>query len=139
MDVNTYVPALRTTLGKELLKPTRIYVRAFAALKEKVSVKGMAHITGGGIPGNLLRILPRGVRARIDEGSWSAPPIFELIRDTGNIADSEMKSTFNMGIGYIVVLPKNQGEKAVALLKKEGYSAFIIGNTEKGGKGVHYS
>ncbi|MEW6586414.1 MAG: phosphoribosylformylglycinamidine cyclo-ligase [Nitrospirota bacterium] len=139
MDVDVYIPALRTTLGKELLKPTSIYVRAFAALKEKVTVKGMAHITGGGIPGNLPRILPRGIRARIDEGSWPAPPIFGLIRETGNIADSEMKRTFNMGIGYIVVLPKNQGEKAVATLKNGGYPAFIIGNTEKGGTGVRYS
>jgi phosphoribosylformylglycinamidine cyclo-ligase len=139
MVVTTYVPLLRTTLGGELLKPTKIYVKAFHALKNKVSVKGMAHITGGGISGNLPRIFPRGIQAHIKRGSWPVPRIFRLIQETGNIAESEMDKTFNMGIGFIMVVSKSQCEKTITLLNQSGYRAFLIGKTEKGGKGVHYS
>ena len=137
--INTYLPLLKTTLGKELLKPTKIYARAFNSLTNRVSVKGMAHITGGGIPGNLPRILPHGVRAHIQDGSWPVQPIFRLIQEAGSVTDAEMRNTFNMGIGYIMVVSKNQREKTVSLLQKTGYKAFIIGNTEEGGKSVRYS
>lgn len=137
--LHTYIPLLKTTLGKELIKPTRIYVRAFQTLKNKVSIKGMAHITGGGIPGNLPRTLPSGVRAHIREGSWPVPPVFRMIQEIGALSDAEMRNTFNMGIGYIMVVSKNQREKTVSLLRESGYKAFIIGNIEKGGKNVRYS
>jgi phosphoribosylformylglycinamidine cyclo-ligase len=139
MNITAYVPLLKTTLGAELLKPTKIYVKAFHALEKKVSVKGMAHITGGGIPGNLPRIFPRGIQAHIKRGSWPVPKIFRLIQETGNIAESEMDKTFNMGIGYIVVVSKSHCAKTIQLLNQSGYKAFIIGNTEKGGKGVQYT
>ncbi|MCG2722253.1 MAG: phosphoribosylformylglycinamidine cyclo-ligase [Thermodesulfovibrionales bacterium] len=137
--IDTYIPLLKTTLGKELLKPTKIYVKAFKSLRNRVSVRGMAHITGGGLPGNLPRILPPGVRAHIKDGSWPVQPIFRLIQEAGSITETEMRNTFNMGIGYIMVVSKSQGEKTVSLLKKTGYKAFIIGNTEEGGKSVRYS
>ena len=139
MNVDTYIPDLGTTLGEELLKPTRIYVKAFMVLRDKLEIKGMAHITGGGIPGNLPRILPEGIYADIKIGSWPVPKIFELVEKIGNIPEDEMKKTFNMGIGYIMVVSEGMAEEAVSLLNKSGYTAFIIGNIEKGGRGVRYS
>jgi phosphoribosylformylglycinamidine cyclo-ligase len=139
MNVDTYIPDLGTPLGEELLKPTRIYVKAFMVLRDKLEIKGMAHITGGGIPGNLPRILPEGIYADIKIGSWPVPKIFELIEKIGNIPEDEMKKTFNMGIGYIMIVSEGMAEEAVSLLNKSGYTAFIFGNIEKGGRGVRYS
>jgi len=139
MAVNTYVDGLGAKLGDELLRPTRIYVKAFALLKDKPKIKGMAHITGGGLPGNLPRILPEGISARIRNGSWPAPEIFGLIESKGSVPAEDMKRTFNMGIGFVMVVTKSAAQDVVYLLKKSGYPAYIIGNTEKGGKGVRYS
>jgi phosphoribosylformylglycinamidine cyclo-ligase len=139
LDANTYIPEIGCPLGEELLKPTRIYVKAYMFLRNEIEIKGMAHITGGGIPGNLLRILPEGVYANIKIGSWPIPKIFRLIEKVGNIPENEMKKTFNMGIGYVMVVPEYKAEKTVSLLKESGYIAFIIGNIEKGGKCVRYS
>jgi len=139
MDVNTYMPEIGSALGEELLKPTRIYVRAVTALKERLKIKGMAHITGGGIPGNLPRILPKGVHAKIKDGSWPVTQIFRIIKKMGNVPEEDMRKTFNMGIGYVMVVSRSSSRDAVSLLKKLGYPAFIIGSIEKGGKGVRYS
>ncbi|MGB9716514.1 MAG: phosphoribosylformylglycinamidine cyclo-ligase [Thermodesulfovibrionales bacterium] len=139
IKLETYLPELGLTLGEELLKPTRIYVKAFMALKDSFKVKGMAHITGGGIPGNLPRILPEGTCANIKNGSWDIPEIFSLIEKTGDVSEEEMRRTFNMGIGYIVVISEKESERAISLLNNIGYKAFIIGKIEKGGKGVKYS
>jgi phosphoribosylformylglycinamidine cyclo-ligase len=138
MKIDAYIPDLGTTLGEELLKPTRIYVKAFMALRDRIEIKGMAHITGGGIPGNLPRILPEGTCADIKPIAWPVHPIFRLIKKTGNVPEDEMKKTFNMGIGYVMVVPENTAEYAVSLLNRSGYSAFIIGNTKKGSRGVRY-
>ncbi len=139
MDVNTYMPEIGSSLGEELLKPTRIYVRAVTALKERLKIKGMAHITGGGIPGNLPRILPKGVHAKIKDGSWPVTQIFRIIRKMGNVPEEDMRKTFNMGIGYVMVVSRSSSRDAVSLLKKLRYPAFMIGSIEKGGKGVRYS
>lgn len=139
MSVDTYVPDLENTLGVELLKPTKIYVKAFMALKDKLKIKGMAHITGGGIPGNLPRILPKGFHAHIRIGSWHIPKIFSFIERIGNVHEDEMKKTFNMGIGYIMVVSKSIAGDAFSLLRESGYEAFIIGNIGKGGRGIKYS
>ena len=139
MKVDTSIKGLSGTLGKELLKPTRIYVRAFLALKDKIRIKGMAHITGGGISGNLPRIFPEGIRANVRKASWHVPEIFNIIKEIGNIPQVDMEKTFNMGIGYIMIVPKGAVNEAMFLLKKAGYPAFVIGNTEKGGKDVRYS
>ncbi len=138
LDIHTYIPDIGSTLGEELIRPTRVYVKAFMNLKDKVEIKGMAHITGGGIPGNILRILPKGVCAHIKVGSWPVPRIFRFIEKTGNISDKEMRKTFNMGVGYVMVVAIKNSEKAVLLLNKSGYPAFVIGNITKGGKGVRY-
>jgi phosphoribosylformylglycinamidine cyclo-ligase len=139
MKAGSNIPELKSGLGKELLKPTRIYVKAFMALRNKVKIKGMAHITGGGISGNLPRIFPEGICADIKTDSWPVPKIFTLIQKMGNVPEEDMRKTFNMGIGYIIVVSGVEAEQAVVLLKKSGYRAFIIGRTEKGGKGVRYS
>jgi phosphoribosylformylglycinamidine cyclo-ligase len=139
MSADTYVPDLCNTLGEDLLKPTKIYVRAFLALKHKLKIKGMAHITGGGIPGNLPRILPKGFYAHIRIGSWPIPKIFGFIEKIGNVHPDEMKKTFNMGIGYVMVVSKSTAGEAVSLIRGSGYEAFIIGNVVKGGRGVKYS
>jgi phosphoribosylformylglycinamidine cyclo-ligase len=139
MTVSTYVPELGTTLGKELLRPTRIYVKAFNVLKDGVRIRGMAHITGGGIPGNVPRIFPEGVCANIKSDSWPVPRIFSLLKKMGNVPEADMQRTFNMGIGYVVIVPKGLSREAIPLLKKAGYKSFLIGNVEKGGKGVRYS
>jgi phosphoribosylformylglycinamidine cyclo-ligase len=139
MDVSTYIPGIGTTLGRELLKPTKIYVKAFNILRNKIKIKGMAHITGGGIPGNLQRILPMGICANIKAVAWPVHPIFRLIKKMGNVPEEDMKKTFNMGIGYVMVISANKAKDTISILNKSGYSAFIIGNTEKGGRGVRYS
>jgi len=122
-----------------LLKPTRIYVKAFESLKDAIQIKGMAHITGGGIPGNLPRILPKYMRAVLQIGSWPVPPVFSLIRKLGNVPEDEMKKTFNMGIGYVVIVSTRAAGKAVSLLNQSGYPAFIIGQIERGRKGVRFA
>jgi phosphoribosylformylglycinamidine cyclo-ligase len=139
MDVKTRIPCLHGALGAELLKPTRIYVRAFNVLKDKLRIKGMAHITGGGIPGNLSRILPKGASANIRDGSWHVPSVFGLIEEMGNVPTADMRSAFNMGIGFILVVSKASAGEAITSLKKAGYRAFMIGNIEKGSYGVRYS
>ena len=139
MKIDAYIPDLGTTLGEELLKPTKIYVKAFMALKEKIKIKGMAHITGGGITGNLPRILPKGICANIKAVTWPVHPIFRLIKEMGNVPDEDMKKTFNMGIGYVIVLTANKAKDTISILNKSGYNAFIIGSTEKGGRCVRYS
>jgi phosphoribosylformylglycinamidine cyclo-ligase len=139
MKIDAYIDDLGSTLGEELLKPTIIYVKAFTSLKDKVNIKGMAHITGGGIPGNLPRVLPEGIYANIRTDKWPVLPIFSLIKKMGKVPDEDMKNTFNMGIGYVMVVSEAEANKTALLLSKSGYKAFILGNTEKGGKGVRYS
>lgn len=139
MDVNSYVDELGAKLGDELLRPTRIYVRAFTLLRDKLKIKGMAHVTGGGLPGNLPRIMPEGVYARIRSGSWPVPKIFSLIESLGKVPGDDMKKTFNLGIGFVMVVGRRAAPDAINLLRKSGYPAYFIGNTEKGGKGVRYS
>ena len=118
------------TLGAEMLRPTRIYVPEVLPLRERFTIKGMAHITGGGLPGNLPRILPEGLQAVIDEGSWEIPPIFRLVEREGPVKREEMYRTFNMGIGYTLVLPPGEAPQAVALLEEAGVPAFAIGRIE---------
>ncbi len=138
MSVKKFIPECNRTLGEELLSPTRIYVNAYHAVKETIRVKGMAHITGGGIPGNLPRVFPMGLGAVIEEGSWPVSPVFSVIKRLGNVPDSDMKRTFNMGIGFAMVVDKSDPDKAIALLTKAGYKAYRIGTMKKGLQGVNY-
>lgn len=137
-SVRRSLPGLEMTLGDELLRPTRIYVRAFNSLRKEIRIKGMAHITGGGISGNLPRVLPKGLGAVLKKGSWPLPKIFELLQKHGNVPDADMEMTFNMGIGYILVVQNREAQKTVRILRKKGYPAFHIGRIEKGTNGVEY-
>lgn len=119
-------------LADLLLSPTRIYVRDVQALMGGVRVKGMAHITGSGIPGNLPRCLPRGVRAVLSEQSWKRPPLFDLIAQRGNVEREEMFSTFNMGLGLIAVVSADEASTALELLRARGVKAYEVGRVEAG-------
>lgn len=139
MKVTDYIPDLNRTLGDELLRPTRIYVKAIKHLKDKnIPIKGLAHITGGGITGNLPRILPDGLTACIKTGTWPEQPIFRLIEEMGGVPVEDMRRTFNLGIGYTVVLSEEYAERAISILKETGYESFIIGRIEKGKREVRY-
>lgn len=138
-DVTEYVPEIGARLGDELLKPTRIYVKAWKSLRGAIRIKGMAHITGGGIPGNLPRILPSGMRAVIESNSWPIPRIFTYIQKEGSIADAEMAKTFNMGVGYVLVVSRRSALDAIDRLERSGYRAFVIGYIERGARGVRYA
>jgi phosphoribosylformylglycinamidine cyclo-ligase len=120
------------TLGDELLRPTAIYSPALLALLAEVEVKGLSHVTGGGIPENLGRILPGGVGAAIDAGAWPRPPIFDLIAAEGPVDQAEMERTFNMGIGMIAVVAPGDAAATLALLERSGHRAFEIGRTVAG-------
>lgn len=134
LSLDKYIPELNMTLGEELLKPTRVYVKAFTALKGLIAIKGMAHITGGGISGNLPRILEEGLVAVIKKDSWHVPPIFHLIKRLGNIPDEEMKRTFNLGIGYVIVIDKKDSGSVISNLIDNGFYTHNIGFIEKGGR-----
>lgn len=139
MPLKKHIPELGSTLGEELIKPTRIYVKAYNALKNKVKIKGMAHITGGGIPGNLPRVLPKGLGVVIMDQSWPEPPVFGLIRRWGRVPDQDMKRTFNMGIGYSVIVDCRAAAKSLKLLHAAGFDSWIIGKVQAGVKGVRYA
>lgn len=114
-------------LGEELLRPTRIYVPLILPLLGRFRIKGMAHITGGGLPGNLPRILPPGLRALIEASSWKTPPIFGLIEKLGPVARGEMYRTFNMGIGFVLVTPPEEAGAIIEELAEKGQAAYRIG------------
>lgn len=123
-------------LGDELLKPTRIYVKTILDLIEKFEIKGIAHITGGGFIENIPRMLPEGLRAQIDKGSWPVLPIFKLLQNAGNIGESEMFSTFNMGIGMVIAVNKGTAKEITDYLNREQTQAYIIGKVVRGESGV---
>lgn len=125
-------PGLERPLGKELLRPTRIYVRSVLPLLRQFTIKGIAHITGGGLPGNLPRILPPGLRAEVWAGSWEIPPVFHLIEKTGPVCREEMYRTFNMGVGLVLVLPAGEAEAIIAALAGREEHAFIMGRVVPG-------
>jgi len=114
-------------LGEELLKPTRIYVSSVLALIRESVVRGLAHITGGGITENLPRVLPAHCRAKLIKGSWEIPPIFTLLQRLGRIEEEEMLRVFNNGLGMIVIVPPEEEAEALSVLKATGERCFLIG------------
>ena len=121
--------------AKEILKPTRIYVKPILSLIEKEPVFSMAHITGGGFFDNIPRVLPKGCGAKIQQGSWPVPRVFGWIKDRSKASAKEMYRTFNMGIGFVLVTPKDRALKVISHLNKRGEHAWVIGEIVKG-KGV---
>lgn len=136
-DLKAKMPELEDKqLGEVLLEPTKIYVKPVLKLIEKIEVKGMAHITGGGFIDNIPRTLPEGLQAVIQLNSWNVPPIFSLLQQTGDIPTEEMYRTFNMGIGFIIIVSSENAAEAVNLLEQLGEEASIIGKVQAGEKGV---
>ncbi len=121
-----------TTLGEELLRPSVIYARAVLSLLDAVAVHGLAHVTGGGVPGNLVRVLPSRVDAVVRVGSWPVPRIFTEIARLGDVADDEMARVFNMGVGMIAVVPADDSARALELLAASGHESFVIGEIVSG-------
>jgi phosphoribosylformylglycinamidine cyclo-ligase len=115
------------TLGETLLEPTRIYVKPLLSLMEALPVKGMAHITGGGLAENTHRMFPDGVAARIERARWPRPAIFDWLQQAGNVADAEMHRVFNCGIGMIVVVAAEDADRALQMLAAAGESVYRIG------------
>ena len=121
---------LAKSLGEELLKPTIIYVPLIQPLLTQYPIRGIAHITGGGVELNLLRILPPGTQAVIKKSSWDMPAIFELVRERGNVEEQEMFRTFNMGIGMILVVHEGVAESVGQFIREKGWLSWIIGHIE---------
>lgn len=136
-SLNTYYDELGQTLGEALLAPTRIYVKAMKSVKDAgVAVKGCSHITGGGFYENIPRMLPEGVNAQVNKGSYQVPAIFRLLQEKGGIAEQMMYNTYNMGIGMLLAVDAADAEKAVKAIEAAGERAWIAGICQAGEKGV---
>ena len=140
LDVNSKLKTINGTIGDELLKPTKIYVKPIRALlrhyRSKKVVKGMAHITGGGLVENIPRVLPEGCSVRIKKGSWPVPAIFEVIQKRGKIDEGEMYNVLNMGIGMVLIVSKYYAPSIMKKLKQMKEDSFIIGKVIKGNRKV---
>lgn len=135
-NLKEYVEKLGCTLGEELIKPTKIYVKTILTLIEKYEIKGISHITGGGFIENIPRMVPDDLRVSIQKGSWPILPIFELLKNLGNMDDRDIFNTFNMGIGMVLAVEANMADEITAYLKSVGQDAFIIGSITEGASGV---
>jgi phosphoribosylformylglycinamidine cyclo-ligase len=122
-----------TTLGEALLAPTRIYVKSLLALMASVEVHALAHITGGGLPENLPRVLPQGCTAVIDSDSWQLPELFRWLQQQGGVANSELLRTLNCGVGMVVCVAQKDAEQALQLLREAGETAWRLGHIEASG------
>ena len=124
------------SVAETLLTPTRIYVKSILALLQKVNVKGISHITGGGFYENIPRALPKGYTAKVTRSAVKVLPIFDLIAKRGNIPERDMFNTYNMGVGMSITVPANEVEMALEILKANGEDAYVIGEIVKGDEGV---
>ena len=124
------------SIAETLLTPTKIYVKSVLALLEKVNVKGISHITGGGFYENIPRSIPKGLAAKVEKSAVKVLPIFNLIQKTGNIPERDMYNTYNMGVGMSIVVPANEVETAIEILKANGEDAYVIGEIIKSDEGV---
>jgi phosphoribosylformylglycinamidine cyclo-ligase len=134
MDLGERVEEIGEELGVELLRPTKIYVKTILNLVRGFNIGGIAHITGGGITGNLPRIISKGCKAIIHKGSWEVPPIFSFLREKGDIPEDEMLRTFNNGIGMILIVKAKENEEILERLNSLGEKAFVIGEIVKAEK-----
>jgi phosphoribosylformylglycinamidine cyclo-ligase len=131
-QVRTVLPELGTTLGEALLAPHRSYLAALEPLLARDKIRALAHITGGGFAGNIPRVLPQGLGARLMRGSWEVPQLFRVIQQGGGISDEEMARTFNMGIGMVVVVSPSDLHDVEHSLERRGETSFVIGSVVEG-------
>jgi len=135
-DLGLYIESLGGTLGETLLTPTKLYVKPALAVLEEVNVKSIAHITGGGFFENIPRALPKGKTAKIRYEDVRVLPIFDLIKETGNIPTDHMFSTFNMGVGMVMIVSPEEADKTIEILKAQGEDAYVLGSVVDGEEGV---
>jgi len=133
MPLEGHVEEFGHTLGEELLAPTRIYARDCLALAAETEVRTFAHITGGGLARNLARVLPDGVHAVVERGSWTPAPVFKMIATRGRVERAEMEKTFNMGVGMVAVLPADDVDRALAVLTARHVPAWVLGEVRRCG------
>ena len=134
-EIDVYDERLQKTYGEALLEPTRIYVKSILGLMQKVEVKGIAHITGGGFIENIPRVFPDGIGCEIDLNSYKLSPLYEIIKEKSGLKNEQLYNTFNMGIGMVVVVDKKDADLTIATLNELGEKAHLIGKTING-KGV---
>jgi phosphoribosylformylglycinamidine cyclo-ligase len=134
MDLEKRVEEIGEVLGEELLRPTRIYVKTILNLTRDFNIVGIAHITGGGITGNLPRIIPKGCKAIVRKGTWDIPPIFSFLKEKGKISEEEMLGIFNNGIGMVLVVRSKDLEEILVRLHSLGEKVFVIGEVGKSEK-----
>ena len=125
--VDEYIPQLKSTLADALLTVHRSYYWVISRLNARTAVHGFSHITGGGIVGNTMRVVPKGLNLQIDWDSWHRPPIFELIQALGNVPEADMRRTFNLGVGLVVIVPRTKASKTLSFLKAMREKAFVMG------------
>jgi phosphoribosylformylglycinamidine cyclo-ligase len=135
-SVDTHIEELGSTIGEELIRPTRIYSEQVLPLLEKYEVKGLSHITGGGFFENIPRMLPDGTRARVYPNVIRTPKIFKLLQKWGKITEEEMYGTFNMGVGMVIAAAPDEAEKIAHHLVEEGENFYVFGEVIEGEKGV---
>ena len=133
---DSYYDELGATLGETLLTPTRIYVKPVLAVMDELAVKSVAHITGGGFYENIPRALPEGKRALISKRLATPLPLFDMIQRIGGISEHDMYNTFNMGTGMVLVVDKDDAQRAVEILNDHGERARVIGYVDDGERGV---
>jgi phosphoribosylformylglycinamidine cyclo-ligase len=138
LTVDDELPGLGESVAHALLRVHRSYLRSVHPLLTGEHVHALAHITGGGIPGNLPRVLPQGLGARVDPASWTPPPLFQVLARGGRVERAEMDRVFNMGVGMILVTAAHAADAAVRALREAGEQAWIIGEVEPG-NGVRYA
>ncbi|MGO9607467.1 MAG: phosphoribosylformylglycinamidine cyclo-ligase [Candidatus Binataceae bacterium] len=132
LKLGTRIAELGCSLADELLRPTLIYAPVVGELFERFRIKGLANITGGGIPENVPRVMPNGTRAVLDRSAWPVPPIFDLIQRTGNVARAEMDRTFNNGLGMVAIVSPRSADDVIAHLLRRKYAAWIVGEVSRG-------
>ena len=141
-DYSRHVPEFGSTLGEEMLRPTRIYCRQVLSVVrsyQKRIVLAIAHITGGGLVENIPRVLPKGCSVVIDKGTWECPAVFEVIRDLGNVDEDEMYRVFNMGIGMVLIVPEYNAGVVIRKLRRQKLNSRVIGRVERGDGSVRFS
>jgi phosphoribosylformylglycinamidine cyclo-ligase len=131
LTVDSHVPELGKTLGEELITPTRIYSGTIQSLVRDLPIQGLAHITGGGIMDNIVRVIPKACGIAIKKGSWDIPPIFSFLKEAGNVDEKEMMHTFNNGIGLVAVVPEENVQEVLNRLSGSGEKAWAIGEVTK--------
>lgn len=136
LSIDRHLPELNRTLGEELLAPHRCYAPALLPLLPEFDVRALAHITGGGFYDNIPRVLPADCQAVVDRRAWTPAPIFQLIQKGGDVSDAEMFRTFNMGIGMVAIVPREQQTAFVERLRQSGESAALIGSVIRGSREV---